>query len=148
MTIELLIFVLFTGLVLFNNGVQAYIHFEAYPLFKFVGQDRYAEYVEQYEKRLTIPLLAPYGLTVLSNLLLLGLRPDGVSIIGIIVALILNVAVAGVSLRVATPVYELVKANGPDGEDFERLMQINLIRLGISTAASVLVLIILLGVLS
>src|SRR5688572_8218231 len=105
MDIEWLIFVILVFTTFVNQGVQMYVHFEAYPLLPFVGKAEFATYLKEYESRLAVPLLAPYGLTILSNLLLIFLRPDGVSLVAVILALILNVAVAGVTMRVATPVY-------------------------------------------
>jgi hypothetical protein len=145
MSIENLLFVLLVALILFNNGVQAYIHFEAYPLFAYAGKDTFSTYIGEYEKRLTIPLLAPYGLTVLINIILLFFRNDNLSLVGIIVVLILNLAVALVTLFVATPVYNRIKQAGLD--EMPRLMTINLLRLLLSTASSVVVLYLLLGLL-
>jgi hypothetical protein len=140
------LFVLLVALVLYNNGVQSYIHFEAYPIFAAVGKDELNNYIAEYEKRLTIPLLAPYGLTLLINILLLFFRVEGVPLIGIIVVLILNLAVALVTLFVATPVYNRVKESGLD--EMPRLMNINLLRLIISTASSVVLLYYLYGVIT
>jgi hypothetical protein len=67
------------------------------------------------------------------------------SLIGIIVVLILNIAVATVTMLVATPVYNRVKQAGLD--EMPRLMTINLIRLLLSTANSVVVLYLLVGLL-
>jgi len=103
MTIELVLFVIVVALTLFNNGVQAYIHFEAYPLLRRVGKSEFAGYLGDYEARLMIPLMLPYGLTVLSNLALLVIRPEPVPLVGIIVALVLNIAVAVVTITLATP---------------------------------------------
>lgn len=144
---EYILFVVFAALVLVNNGVQAYIHFEAYPLFKYVGKGEFATYLTQYEQRLTVPLLAPYGLTVLSNLALLAVRPDDVSIISIIIVLLLNIGVAVVSVFMATPIYNRIKAAGEAGSDLDELMKINLIRLGVSTLISLIVCAILVGLL-
>lgn len=138
MVLANLLFVVLIGLVLFNNGVQAYIHFEAYPIFAHVGKDNLATYLSEYEKRLTIPLLAPYGLTLLVNLILFFLRPDGISLIALIVVFVLNLSVAPISLFVATPVYNQVKGGALDV--MPRLMNINLIRLLITTVTSIVVL--------
>lgn len=149
MTIELVLFVIVVALTLFNNGVQAYIHFEAYPLLRRVGKSEFAAYLGDYEARLTIPLMLPYGLTVLSNLALLVIRPEPVPLVGVIVALVLNIAVAVVTITLATPVYGRVKqAQQAGGADMDSLMNINLLRLLLSTAASLTLLYLLLTLLA
>lgn len=149
MALELILFVILIALVLFNNGVQAYIHFEAYPLFARVGKADFAAYLSDYERRLTIPLMLPFGLTVLSNIALLFIRPAGLPVIGIILALVLNLAVAVTTVVLATPVYNRIKAAGQAAPaEMSRLMTINALRLLLSTAASLTVLILLFTLLS
>ena len=145
MLIENVLFVLLVALILFNNGVQAYIHFEAYPLFAYAGKETISTYISEYEKRLTIPLLAPYALTLVVNLLLLFFRSEQMSLIGLIIVFILNISVATVTMVVATPVYNRIKESGLD--EMPRLMTINLLRLLLSTASSVVVLYLLLQLL-
>ncbi|MCI0708923.1 MAG: hypothetical protein L0154_02060 [Chloroflexi bacterium] len=149
MDFELLVFVVLVFTTFFNNGVQAYIHFEAYPLFSHVAKSEFPTYVSEYERRLTIPLLLPYGVTVLANIVALFARPEDVSLIWLIAALILNVSVAVVTLRVATPVYNEIKAAGEaTAATMGRLMQINLWRLVLSTLSSIVLLYLLLDLLS
>lgn len=142
------IFILLVLTTFYNNGVQAYIHFEAYPLIPFVGKSEFATYLKEYEGRLTLPLLVPYGLTVLSNLALIFIHPASLSLIWVILALILNIAVSVVTMVVATPVYSRIKQNGQAAPaDMAQLMQINLLRLGLSTASSVVAIIMLFALL-
>lgn len=144
MTLEWILFVVLVALVLYNNGVQAYIHFEAYPLIAFVGKAESGAYLAEYERRLTIPLLLPYGVTMLCNLALIFVHPDNLSVVGVIAAFVLNMAVAVTTMVVATPVYNRIKASGANAADMSRLMSINLVRLLLSTASSLLVLALLL----
>ncbi len=148
MSLETLIFVIFFALVLHNNGVQTYIHFNVYPLFKSVDKSSLVSYLAQFEKGLTVPLLLPYGLTILVNLALLFIRPDDISIVGVIILLILNVSMAGISIRIATPVYNRLS----DFENFEEalaeLLKINLLRLGVTTVISLITCGLLLGLLN
>ena len=143
MTLEIILFTVLVFTVFYNNGVQAYIHYEAYPLISFVGKPEFANYLKEYERRLMIPLLLPYGITVLSNLALIFIRPAALSVIWVIIAFLLNVAVSVVTLRMATPVYNRIKENGVTTEEMARLMGINLIRLVISTVSSIVVIIML-----
>src|SRR5262249_41922309 len=112
MTLGSILFIILAVTVFFSNGVQAYIHYEAYPLIGYVGKPEFATYISEYEKRLMIPLAVPYGLTLLSNLILIFVHPFGLSVIWIIISLLLNVSVAAVTLRVATPVYNELKQAG------------------------------------
>ena len=149
MSFELIVFIVLIVLTLFNNGVQAYIHFNAYPLLAYVRKEDFGKYLSEYEKRLMFPLMLPYGLMVLSNVVLIFTRPGKVSVAGVIVALLLNLAVATTTVVVATPVYNRIKAAGQAaGDDMSRLTQINLLRLLLSTASSLVVLFLLLTALS
>ncbi len=143
----LLIILVFT--TFYNNGVQLYIHQEAYPLFRKVGKAEFAAYIKDYEDRLTLPLLVPYGLTVLSNIALLIVGSARISAVWLIIALILNLGVATVTMLVATPVYTRVKQAGEaSGADMAQLMRINLLRLVLTTVSSLVIVIILFGVVS
>lgn len=149
MTLQLIVFIVLLFTTIYNLGVQVYIHQEAYPLIGFVGKAEFVTYLSEYEKRLTLPLLIPYALTVLSNLALIVMRPDAISLIAVIIVLVLNMAVAVVTMVIATPVYNQIKQAGTaSGAEMERLMQINMIRLGLSAAASAVVVVMLITLLS
>ena len=140
MTIELIAFIVLVLTTFISNGVQAYIHFEAYPLIAFVGKSEFATYLKEYEGRLTIPLLLPYGLTLLSNLVLLFTRPAKITVISVIVAFVLNLAVSVVTVMLATPIYARIKqAGGAAPKEMEQLLRINLLRLVLSTVSSLVV---------
>jgi hypothetical protein len=148
MSLESMVFIVLILTTFYNNGVQAYIHLEAYPLIPLVGKSEFAAYLNEYERRINGVLVIPYGITVLSNLALIFLHPASLSVIWVIIALLLNLAVSIVTLRLATPVYNRIKQNGQaNASDMGELMRINLYRLGLSTASSVVVIIMLLAVL-
>jgi len=141
MTLPVLIFIIFVFTTFFNNAIQAYIHQEAYPLFAFVGASEFAAYLKEYERRLTLPLILPYAISLLSNLLLFFIRPASISIIWLIITFVLNLAVSVVTLRLATPVYNrIAQAGRADQDGLRELLQINLLRLGLSTLCSLIVL--------
>ena len=94
MTLVLIAFIVLVVTTFFSNGVQAYIHFEAYPLIPLVGKSEFPAYIKEYESRLTVPLVLPYVLTLLSNLVLIFTRPGTLSLISVIVAFVLNLAVS------------------------------------------------------
>lgn len=149
MTIQLVLFAVFVVATFFHNGAQAYIHLEAYPLLAYVGKPEFPNYLKQYEQRLTPPLLAPYGVMVLCNLILLVTRPPSIEILWVIVALVINMAVSVVTAVVATPVYNRIKeANEAVGGDMESLMRINSLRLILSSLSSLIAFVLLLSVLS
>ena len=144
MSIEWLLFVVLVVTALVNQGVQMYIHFEAYPLLGYVGKAEFAEYIKQYEKRLLVPLMLPYVVGVLSNIALIFVRPEIVPVLGVIAVLVLNLSVGFVTVMVATPVYNrILQAGEAKGADMASLMKINLLRLGITTVASAVVAVIL-----
>jgi hypothetical protein len=148
MSLAAIVFIVLVATTFISNGVQAYIHFEAYPLIPLVGKSEFANYLSEYEKRLNIPLLLPYALTVLSNIILIFTRPGNLSVVIVIVALILNVAVSVVTLQLATPIYNRIKQAGQAAPaEMEQLMRINLIRLVLSSLSSVVVIYMLLTLL-
>ncbi len=137
MTTELIVFIVLAVTTFYSNGVQAYIHFEAYPLIPLVGKQEFVPYLNEYERRLPIALLLPYALTVISNIILLFIRPNNLSLVTMIVALVLNLAVTVVTVVLATPVYNRIKQNGQalPGE-MKKLIGINVLRLLLSTISS------------
>jgi hypothetical protein len=138
--IAVTLFLILLITTLLSNGVQAYIHYEAYPLIPLVGKTEFAGYLKEYERRLTVPLVLPYLLTLLSNLALLFIRPAGISLCLVITAFVLNLAVAIATLTLATPVYNRIKQKGAAlPEDMVALMRINLLRLVLSTVSSAVV---------
>lgn len=148
MSLATIVFIVLVVTTFISNGVQAYIHFEAYPLIPLVGKSEFANYLKEYESRLNIPLLLPYGLTVLSNIILIFTRPGSLSVVIVIVALVLNLAVSVVTLQLATPIYNRIKQAGQAAPaEMEQLMRINLIRLVLSSLSSLIVIYMLLTLL-
>jgi hypothetical protein len=149
MTFDTVLFVVLAVTTFISNGVQGYIHFEAYPLIPFVGTAELPSYLKEYERRLALPLLVPYAVMVLSNIGLLFIRPAKLCLMCIIVALVLNLAVTLVTMTLATPVYNRIKQNGQAlPNDMQRLLRIDLLRLLLSTISSGLVIYLLLELLS
>ena len=141
MSLENLIFVIVLATTMVNLGVQLYIHYEAYPLFNNVGRGEFRTYLAEYERRLVMPLIVPYLITIAANIALLFLRPDGVSLIGVIVVLILNLAVSTTTQVLAAPVYNRIRQGDTAASaEMSRLMNINLLRLALSALASLVVL--------
>jgi hypothetical protein len=149
MTVQLAIFVVLVFTTFFNNAIQLYIHQEAYPLLAFVGPAEFGAYLKEYERRLTLPLIVPYSLTVLSNLILVFTRPAALAVGWLIVTLVLNLAVSIVTVAVATPVYNRIKQAGRVNQaGLSELLSINLIRLGLSTLSSLVIIYLLVSLLT
>ncbi len=141
-----ILFLIFVFTTFYNNGVQAYIHLEAYPLFAFVGTQELPAYLKEYEKRLPLPLLLPYFATVLSTILLLVFRPAQLSLVWLIVVLVLTLAVTVVTVVLATPVYNRYKQAGTiTSAGMHELLRINVLRLALSTLSSLIVISLLIG---
>jgi hypothetical protein len=142
--INSLIFVLYIFFTFFHNGVQAYIHFEAYPLLAYVGKPDFATYLEQYERRLMPVLMLPTGLLLLTNLFVIFSHSDNMSAKGPILTLVLELALTGVTLALAAPVYNRIKQAGQAaGADMQQLMRLNLLRLALATISSLAVIYVL-----
>ena len=140
MTLGLIAFIVLVVTTFVSNGVQAYIHYEAYPLIPFVGKSEFAAYIKEYESRLTIPLVVPYVLSLLSNLVLIFTRPANLSVVVVIVVFVLNLAVSVITVMLATPIYNRIKQAGTAAPvEMEQLMRINLLRLVISTLSSLVI---------
>lgn len=149
MSVESIVFVVLVFTTFFNAGVQAYIHFEAYPLIAYVGKAEFSTYLKEYEGRLTIPLMLPYALTLLSNLALLFVRTERFPLLWVVIALILNIAVAAVTLMLATPIYNRIKQAGQAAAgEMQALMRINLLRLALSLLSGLVIIYLLLNALA
>lgn len=141
MSLETIAFVVFVAGALISQGAQMYIHFEAYPLLAAVGKNEFAAYLKKYEGALAIPLLLPYALTVLSNVALLFVRTERLSLVGLVGALALNLAVTAVTLALVRPVYaRITQAGQAAGADMAPLMRLNLLRLALTTASTLVTL--------
>ena len=140
MTIQLAIFLLFVFTMFFSTGVQAYIHQEAYPLLAYIGGPDFPTYLKQFEQRLTIPLVLPYLLAVLSNIVLFFTRPNTIPLVWLIVVFVISVAMSGITGGLATPVYNRYKQNGkPEAGIVQQLVRINILRLVLSLVNSAIV---------
>src|SRR5260221_11925755 len=109
MTIYSVLFLVLVFTTFFLNGIQAYIHLEAYPLFAFVGTEEFPAYLKEYERRLPLPLIFPSGAQLLSNLVLLFIRPAHLSLGWFIVALVFNIDVTVVPVVLSPRVYNRYK---------------------------------------
>jgi len=145
MTVEIAVFLVLVATTFINLGVQMYIHWEAYPLLAYVGKSEFAAYIAEYERRLAVPLLLPYALSLITAIIALIAPPDQVSRVILGIAFLLNLAVSMVTMMVAAPVYEAhKKAGSVTSAGLADLMRINLLRLAL-TLLSGLVILYLLG---
>ena len=67
MSLGLIAFIVLAVTTFFSNGVQAYIHYEAYPLFASVGKAEFAAYIKEYEARTSNEALFVYALDKFIN---------------------------------------------------------------------------------
>ena len=140
MTIQLVIFLLFVFTMFFSTGVQVYIHQEAYPLLAYIGAQDFPTYLKQFEQRLTIPLVLPYLLAVLSNIVLFFMRPNNIPPVWLIVVFVISIAMSGITGGLATPVYNRYKQSGkPEVGIVQQLVRINILRLVLSLVNSAIV---------
>ena len=140
MSIQLAIFLVFVFTTFFSAGVQTYIHQEAYPLLAYIGGQDFPTYLKQFEQRLTIPLVLPYVLAVLSNIVLFFTRPNNIPLVWLIVVFVISIAMSGITGGLATPVYNRYKQNGkPEVRVVQQLERINILRLVPSLVNSAIV---------
>src|SRR5882724_3993373 len=138
MSIGVIAFIVLLFTTFVSNGVQLYIHFEAYPLIPFVGKGEFATYLKEYESRLMVALVLPYLLSLVSNLVLLFTRPAALTIVSVIIVFVLNIAVSVVTVVLATPIYSRIKQAGEAAPaEMAQLVRINLLRLVLSTLSSI-----------
>jgi len=149
MSIQLVTFIVLVVATFYHLGVQMYIHFETYPLIPFVGKKEFKMYLDEYERRLTIPLLLPYGIMLLSNFVLLFIRFEGIPLFWVITAFILNLLVTVLTIVWATPVYTRIKqAEMATSEETQNLLRINVFRLLLSALSSFIVVFLLMTLLA
>ena len=131
------------NMVIFLAALQ-YIPSELYEAAETDGATNWQRF-----RYVTLPLLLPYVLTLVSNLVLLFTRPANLSLVSVIVAFVLNLAVSVVTVVLATPIYTRIKQSGQASpEEMEQLLRINLLRLVLSTLSSLVVIYMLITLLS
>lgn len=125
-----------------NNALHWYTQFQTYPLFAWVGKQEFRRLHGEYERRLSLALYVPYGLLMVSNVLLLAFRPPEIGTWTAIALLLLNASVAVVSLLLAVPVHRRLDREAPHHApgDLDRLVRLNALRLAAATISSALVL--------
>ncbi|MGH3147918.1 MAG: hypothetical protein ACRDTR_19175 [Rubrobacter sp.] len=146
MGLELVVLAAVVFATFFNNALHFYTQVETYPLFAWVGREEFVPLHKEYQRRLPVAIYAPYTLLMGSNLLLFFLRPDSVGLGWVVVLLLLNASVLVESLVLAAPIHYRMDREGQDERSIRRLVGLNAIRLGASTAASAVVFYLLAGV--
>ncbi len=143
---ETAVLVAVVATTLFNLALQYATQVGTYPLFARLGPESFPGYHAAWERRLPVTIYLPYGALVVSDVLLLVVRPDGVGIGWAIVLLALAAGVTLASVLVAVPVHRRLDAIGeatPDG--IRGLLVGNGLRLACLAAASAIVLGLLAG---
>jgi len=133
----LLILSLLTAL---NWAVHWYTHTVTYRLFPTVaaaaGGPGFVRYHQAYEGRLPLSVYAPWAALTGVSAVLLAVRPPGLGIVWPLVLLLLNAAIAVLSLILAAPVHRRVDAAGALAEaDARALLRANGLRLAVASAS-------------
>src|SRR5688572_24026686 len=141
MSLENLIFVIVLATQWLISVFNPIIHNKAYQHLNNVGREGSRTYFAEYGRGSVMRLILLYFLRFPANIALLFLRPDGVSLLGVIVVLILNLAVSTTTQVLAAPVYNRIRqGDSVDSAEMSRLTNINLLRLALSALASLVVL--------
>jgi hypothetical protein len=148
MSFGLAIFVVVVFATFFNNALHFYTQVQTYPLFARVGRDAFVAFHKEYQRRLPLAIYAPYSLLMAANVLLLFSRPAELAVGWVVALLILNAFIAAESLVLAAPVhYRMDRQTLNDKGEVARLIRLNGLRLLAATAASLVVMFLLVRVL-
>ncbi len=137
----LLILSLLTAL---NWAVHYYTHTVTYRLFPTVAAvadgPGFVDYHQAYERRLPFSVYLPWTALTVTSAIFVAVRPAGLGIGWPLVLLLLNVAIAALSIAFAAPVHRRVDAAGALGTaDARALLRYNGIRLAVASSSLVIV---------
>ena len=138
MSLAIFILLLVALTTFFNAGLQYYTTVSTYPLFSEVDEANFVRFHKAYEGKLPLSIYIPYSLWMLSTLALLFVRPDGVTLLWVVLLLVLNGSIMAVSLAFAAPVHTKLDREGKNAGDLAKLRRYNLPRL-LAVAASSMV---------
>jgi hypothetical protein len=148
MNIEIIVFVIAASATFFNNALHWYTQVTTYPLLGWVGQTEFVSFHKEYERRLPFSIYIPYMLLMLSTLLLAFVRPAEIKLGWVLVLLMLNASIMITSLTFAVPIHNRLHRQGySDKGNIRKLIQYNSVRLIASSASSVIMLYLLIGLL-
>lgn len=121
-----------------NTGLQYYTTVSTYPLFSDLPAEGFVSYHKAYERRLPLAIYLPYTVLMLSNLLLLFVRPEAIAVGWVVLLLVLNGSIMALSLAFAAPVHARLNHEGKRADLLALLRRYNLPRLVVSTASTLL----------
>lgn len=148
MNTEIIVFVIAASATFFNNALHWYTQVTTYPLLGWVGQAEFVSFHKEYERRLPFSIYVPYTFLMLSTLLLAFVRPVEVKLGWVLMLLALNASIMIISLTFAVPVHNRLQHQGySDKGGIRRLIRYNSVRLIASSASSVIMLYLLIGLL-
>lgn len=127
-----------------NWSLHYYTHVVTYRLLPVVAGVTdgagFVEYHQQYERRLPWAIYVPWTLLTVLSVAFLAVRPDGVGVAPAVALLVLNAAVAVLSVALALPVHRRIDAQERLSDtDARALRRVNGARLAVATASLALV---------
>lgn len=128
------------GLTALNWALHWYTHMVTYRLFPTIAAEAggvgFVEYHQAYESRLVWSIYVPWTALMTASVIFLFMRPDTIGAPWAWSLLVLNAAIAVVSILFAVPVHRRIDAAGAIGaEDNRALLRWNLVRLLAASAS-------------
>ncbi len=134
------LFVVVVFSTVFCAAVNAYTYKIAYPLWAFVGREKFAAVHREYLRRLDWIITVPHVVMFFSSALMICWRPQVVSLAEAIGLFGLEAVVVAVSAFAAGPVHGRFTRTGiADEQGLQRLVRISALRMVLMAAACGLV---------
>ena len=88
--LELILFGIFLFLAVFNAGNMTTLQIQHYGIYPFVGKETFSEYMQANNKSARIPSILPAMLLLITNIIMLFIRPQFITESEVILFLALN----------------------------------------------------------
>jgi hypothetical protein len=135
--VEIAVLVAVVATTTFNLALQYATQVATYPLFARLGRESFVAYHQAWERRLPLTIYAPYAALVVSDVLLLAVRPEGAGLGWLLALLALTASVTAISVLLAVPAHRhLDRIGEPTPDGIRRLLVANGLRLASMTAAT------------
>ncbi|MCJ7466712.1 MAG: hypothetical protein MUO53_08475 [Maribacter sp.] len=126
--LELILFGTFLFLAVFNAGNMTTLQIQHYGIYPFVGKETFSEYMQANNKSARIPSILPAMLLLISNIIMLFIRPQFIAGSEVILFLALNVAALISTFKWPRKLQGQMAITGYDENKIKLLLTTNWIR--------------------
>ena len=124
----LIVFGIFLFLAIFTAGNMVTLQIQHYGIYPFVGKENFRNYIQANNDAAKIPSIIPAMLLLLTNLVLIFVKPDFIPLVTIMFFLILNLIALISTFKWQRKLQGEMAVTGYDEEKIARLISTNWIR--------------------